>query len=214
MQSRSIVQLSIPVLLGAALALGYGANDDRSADSIGITQLPTAAGAWVCSHQEVLSSTGSESRRVLRTYRRSDGCRIEVTLEATWTRLGALRDWTVARSAQGWVAQPQQARKLHTAGPPPFTFTASLRNMQKGSDRIDTLMWFTTTDADAANLVQAEVSAWRGRLLGRAQPWCEMYLTTARKNTEDDIARTALEELGCELAPQLRQLMSDAVSVG
>ncbi len=200
---RRWMQATVLVALLATMSIGWHERREVSAADIALAQLPQELGAWQTVQEEVSLSEGGAYRLLERTYENDDGYRLHVTVQATHTRLGSLRDWSPASMAQGWSVEDESiwsSARESAVG-------ARLQKLVKGARSRIALTWYTSAESEAPTLQAAELKAWRDRLLGGKQPWASLYIVA--ETTSDTATEESVTELARQLGPELQQLMSE-----
>ncbi len=200
---RRWMQAIVLVALLATMSIGWHERREVSAADIALAQLPQELGAWQSVQQEVGLSDGGGYRLLERTYENDDGYRLHVTVQATHTRLGSLRDWSLASMAEGWSVEDESIWSSARES----AVEARIQKLVNGPRSRVALTWYTSAESEAPTLQAAELKAWRDRLLGGKKPWASLYIvaeTTSGTGTEGSVT-----ELAQQLGPELQQLMSE-----
>jgi len=189
------------LLVGAAV-LGNLEYRTIPADDISLDALPSQIGEWSTDSEEVLMQPDGSYKTLSRTYVTEDGREAFVVVQATRTRLGSLRDWSLAAMAGGWTGTEETV--WHDPAAPMDARIERLVN--KSSVRI-ALTWYTSSASQSASLKKAEMFGARDRLLGGKKPWASLYIVAASGDEQAD--RATVEQLATGLAPSLREMMND-----
>ena len=185
------------------MSIGWRERREVSAADIPLAQLPQQLGAWQTVQEEVSLSEGGAYRLLERTYENDDGYRLHMTVQATHTRLGSLRDWSLASMAQGWSIEAESVWSSARES----AVEARIQRLVKGPRSRVALTWFTSAESEAPTLQAAELKAWRDRLLGGKKPWASLYIVA--ETTSDTGTEKPVTELAQQLGPELQQLMSE-----
>jgi len=200
---RRWTQAIVLVALLATMSMAWHERREVSAADIALAQLPQELGAWQTVQEEVGLSEGGAYRLLERTYENDDGYRLHVIVQATHTRLGSLRDWSLASMAEGWsIEQESIWHSNHGLG-----MQARIQRLVRGTRSRVALTWYTSAESEAPTLQRAELKAWRDRLLGGKKPWASLYIVA--ETTSDTATEESVTDLAQQLAPELRQLMSE-----
>ena len=197
------------VLAALLVALGIGWQESRpmSASEIPLEKLPVHVGPWAAAHQAVDVSANGEYKTLTRTYRSDQNDELELTVQATFTRLGSLRDWSLAKAAEGWMPEETTTVKLGS-GADNIEPEVRIQKLTNGTQRVWALTWYTSAGVQASTLRQAQLVAWGERLKGSKQPWGSLYLV-ARPPADVD-SEESLKSCAGELALSLRQTLANA----
>ena len=200
---RRWMQAIVLVSLLATMSIGWHERTEVSAADIPLEQLSEQLGLWQTVQEEISLSEGGAYRLLERTYENGDGYRLHMTVQATHTRLGSLRDWSLASMAEGWSVEDESIWSSARES----AVEARIQKLVKGPRSRVALTWYTSAESQAPTLQSATLKAWRDRLLGGKQPWASLYIvaeTTSGIATEDSVT-----ELAQQLGPELQQLMSE-----
>lgn len=179
------------------------------AAGIDLEAMPKQCGQWSCTDEAALDGYGIEAKTITRTYRGPDNAEAAVIFQGTYTRLGALRDWPLARATAGWSIPTESTRDLALDGDDGRA-TVRLQQLTKDRTSLVAVSWYTSPSQGVGSLAGAEVAAWRDRLVGRRTPWVSLYVAIPVTETVHRPAtETAALELAQCLVPELR-----AVAVG
>ncbi len=200
---RRWMQAIVLVALLATMSIGWHERREVSAADIPLAQLPQELGGWQTVQEEVSLSEGGAYRLLERTYENDDGYRLHVTVQATHTRLGSLRDWSLASMAEGWSVEDESIWSNARES----AVEARIQKLVKGPRSRIALTWYTSAESEAATLQSAALKAWRDRLLGGKQPWASLYIIA--ETTSDTATEESVTELAQQLGPELQQLMSE-----
>ena len=202
--TRQRAQAMVLIVLLVALGLGWYESREISPEDIPLANLPKQAGPWQTVSEEIRMSKANDYKLLTRTYQDGSGHNVHVRIQATYTRLGALRDWSLASMASGWSVEDQSIWKSGGGGTGLPT-EARIQKLANSERYRIALSWYTSAGYQAATLQSAELKGWRDRLFGGKEPWASMYLL-AEMDSEPG-AREAVKQLAQQLAPALRQLM-------
>jgi hypothetical protein len=194
--------------MGLALVAGHAGRTVVDMSDLSLTAVPTELGPWSCIEEEMPEEKNTDEARWLgRIYRHEDGAKIQVTLQATSSRLGALRNWSVAMMGNGWnVGEPVTRGPMPVDGLP-FDMTVSLQWLHRPGRRVLTSTWFVSPNAQAVEFERAQLLGWRDKLLGTCI-WGEMYLRTLEGDSEEQL-REAIEDLTMRLGPHFYEVLAD-----
>lgn len=198
-------QALVLLALVGVLAIGWHENREVSPADIPLENLPRKSGTWETVREETSLAKDNAYKLLRRTYEDDKGQKIYVTVHATHTRLGGLRDWSLASMASGWSVKEASIRKIKDDGNG-CAWEASIQKLVNGPRRRVALNWYTSAHLQAPTLQLAAFNAWPDWLLTGRKPWANMYLLA-----EEDSNRTVEEgvrELAQRLAPQVRNLMA------
>jgi len=196
-------QAIVLVALLATMGIGWHERREVSAEDIPLEQLPRQLGSWQTVQEEVSLSQDGAYRLLKRIYENGDGYRLYVTVQATHTRLGSLRDWSLASMAEGWTSEHESIWYSNQAP----AVEARIQRLVNGARSRTALTWYTSAQLQAPTLPSAELKAWRDRLLGGKKPWASLYIIA--ETTSETAAENYVIQLAQQLAPELRQLMSE-----
>jgi len=191
------------VALLATMSIGWRERREVSAADIPLGQLPEQFGVWQTVQEEVSLSEGGAYRLLERTYENDDGYRLHMRVQATHTRLGSLRDWSLASMAEGWSVEDESIWRSARES----AVEARIQRLVKGPRSRVALTWYTSAESEAPTLQRAELKAWRDRLLGGKKPWASLYIVA--ETTSDTGAEESVTDLAQQLGPELQQLMSE-----
>ncbi len=201
---RRWAQAIVLVALLTTLGIGWHESREISAADIPLANLPKQIGAWETVSERISLSDNNEYKLLKRTYTNGEGQKLHVTIQATYTRLGSLRDWSLASMAEGWSIQDKSIWQTAQGS----GVEARMQRLVKGRHSRVALTLYTSAESQASTLQVAELKAWRDRLLGSKKPWASMYVVAQTDSVGD--AEQAVKHLSQQLAPGLRQLMSAA----
>jgi len=199
--TRQRAQLSVLVALLVALGLGWYESREISAASIPLETLAKQVGPWKTVSEETSMTTDSECKLLARVYRNDEGEKVHLRVQATYTRLGSLRDWSLASMAEGWSVQEQAVWQSSDGA-----VEARIQRLVKGPERRTALTWYTSAKSQSPSLKRAQLKGWRDRLVGGKKPWASMYLVAAV--SPEAAVEEAVQQLAQRLGPDLRQLMA------
>ncbi len=169
------------------------------AAQIPLEGVPTTLGQWTCTEQHANENYGVEVKTLRRSYRDGNGHEAQVALQGTYTRLGALRDWSLARTTGGWSIKAQKQVSLQLPGLGE-NIVVTLQDLGREKSNEIAVSWYVSSTRQAATLARAEVAAWGDRLAGRRLPWLSEYVTVPVADGED---RAAAEARALDLARRL-----------
>ncbi len=201
--------LAAVAVLALALIAGQAGRTVVDVSDLPLTSVPEALGPWTCIEQEMPEEKNTgEAAYLKRTYRHEDGTEILTSLQVTSSRLGALRNWSVAMMGNGWnVDEPTRMRPREVEGLP-FEMTAKLQWLHRPGRRMFTATWFVSPRGQALEYEKAQMLGWRDKLLGKCI-WGEMYLRSTSADSADS-AEKATEDLVVRLAPHFYNLLTRA----
>ena len=202
--TRQWAQALVLIVLLVALGLGWYESQEISPADIALANLPKQAGPWQAVSEEIRLSKANDYKLLTRTYQDGNGRNVHVRVQATYTRLGSLRDWSLASMASGWSVEDQSIWKSDGEGSS-LPIEARIQKLANGGRYRIALTWYTSAQYQAATLQSAELKGWRDRLVGGKEPWASMYLLA--EMDADPGAQEAVKQLAQQLAPGLRQLM-------
>jgi len=203
--SRHLAQGIVLVVLVGTLLIGWYENREISPVTIPLEDLPRRIGAWETVWEETTLPKGEAYKFLRRVYENNEGQRIHVRVHATYTRLGGLRDWSLASMADGWSVEEASIWDIKNDAVG-FTGEASIQRLAKGAHRRAALNWYTSARLQAPTLQLAAFKAWPDWLLTGRKPWANMYLLA--DTGPEWGAESATKELAQQLAPEVRDLMS------
>ena len=144
------------------------------------------------------------------TYQDARGRKANVTIQATYTRLGALRDWSLARTTGGWniTDAPQQVLPGRSGAPP---IKVRLQYLTKGKAGEVAVTCYLSRGQQAASLAKAEFAGWRDRLLGHRMPWFSLFVTVPAVGEQGQAeAQKAALELAQHIAHELQYVAANS----
>ncbi len=200
---RRWTQALVLVALLVTMSIGWHERREVSAADIPLAQLPQELRGWQTVREEVSLSEGGAYRLLERTYENGDGYRLHVIVQATHTRLGSLRDWSLASMAEGWSVEDESIWSNARES----AVEARIQKLVKGPRSRVALTWYTSAESQAPTLKLAQLRAWRDRLLGGKKPWASLYIVA--ETTSDTATEESVTDLAQQLAPELQQLMSE-----
>jgi len=198
--TRQRAQLIVLVALVVALGVGWYERREISAADIPLEALPEQVGPWTVASEEISMSTDNEYKLLARGYQSAEGKKVHVRIQATYTRLGSLRDWSLASMAEGWSVEEQALRQSRDGA-----MEARIQRLVKGAERRTALTWYTSAKSQSPSLKRAQLKGWRDRLVGGKKPWASLYLVSAASS---DAAEEGVTELAEGLCSALRELMA------
>jgi len=211
MRTKSAVVYGICMLmLVAALVLGREVEQVSSVADIKLENLPQQLGPWQCVKAGYMEDKQTEEASFYEMrFRNEQGKEVDVLLSVTRTRLGALRDWTVARMGQGWMLGPETTWKKSDVPGLPFPLVAGKRWLEKGNVRQVCINWYVSRSSQSPTYVRAELLGWKDRLLGRTGPWGQMYVISVSDGSEEELWE-AVEDLAIRMAPHFYEVLNSA----
>ena len=197
-------------MLGGAFAWSQYEMRAVPAADISLESLPKAIAQWTCIAEQNRGAYGAEVKTIDRVYQAPGGEKAQATFQATYTRLGALRDWSLARTTGGWTIATESKKELSLPQGGGLV-QVRLQELTKENAVEVGITWYTSAQGQAASLAKAELSAWGDRLRGRKMPWLSLYVTVPQtaKLSREDATQKAIE-LASILAPALRTIASNA----
>jgi len=200
------IHLATLLVLAGALLAGRVGQQIVDLSAFPLERLPRQLGPWECTSEErLVGKETEESRCIKRHYRNNEGVRIVVILQATASRLGALRDWTIGRMGTGSNVERLGVWRSGPIARLPFEMTASEQWLYYRGAKQFTLIWFVSPDDQAATFKGAQVRGWRDRVLGHCM-WGELYLETMAGDSEEQLIG-ATRDLAVRLAPHFYELV-------
>jgi len=206
---KAALWIAVGMLTGT---LAWSKYEMRSipATSIQLETVPKTIGPWSCVKDEASKGYGIEVKTLIRNYETADGLQAMVTLQGTYTRLGGLRDWSLARTTGGWTIPTEANKELEFQGAG-GSGTVRLQKLTKDQMVLYTVSWYTSPTREAASLAKAEVVAWGDRLVGRKTPWLGLYVAViAADEASAAKAEEAAIELAAHIAPIMRQVAAES----
>ena len=151
-----------------------------------------------------------EAKQVRQAYEDAQGHAVSVVLKATYTRVGALRDYSLGRVADGWVVEQSAEAALSgvTWGEQPLR--VKVERLRKGNALEVAMGWYCSPDEVVTDLRGAALAGWRGRLLGPLKPWAQVYVVAESTAEEAAEADARVQEAALGIAPQVKSLLDDA----
>lgn len=201
--TRDRAKLIVLGLLVATLGLGYYERREVPATDIPLGELPDGPGSWEMIDEEINVVSDGSYKLLQRLYRNADGVEAEVRVQATYTRLGSLRDWSLAATAQGWTAVEDSV--WHGADGRMQARVERLVN--EGRTRI-ALTWYTSGRSQTPSLQRAEMLGWRDRLVGDRRPWASLYILA--RVEPDQQTEQAVKKLAALIGPSLGEIMAES----
>ncbi len=198
--TRNRAAAVVLVLLVSTAVLGFVEQKTIPADDINLIALPAEVGEWTVVEEEASTQSDGSYTLLRRVYQSADGRKAHVTVQATYTRLGSLRDWSLAAIAAGWTTAEETVWQSEDG-----LMVARIERMAHKADRQIALTWYTSTQSQAPSLKKAEMLGARDRLAGGRKPWASLYITAQSGDEQAD--RAAVQELAAKLGPGLRQIM-------
>ncbi len=151
-----------------------------------------------------------EAKQVRQAYEDAEGRIVRVTLKGTYTRLGALRDYSLGSIADGWVVEDSAEVSLEGVQWGSGPVHARCQRLSKGDAAEVALSWYCSVDEVVTDLREAALAGWRGRLLGKAKPWAQVYVVVDVEGEAVAEAEAIVKAVGASIAPQLRDVLVDA----
>lgn len=203
-QSQRLAQAFVLVALVGAMVVGWAESREKSASDIPLKRLARQVGSWKTVDEVIQLSDNAHYKLLERTLENDKEETAHVTIQATYTRLGSLRDWDLAGMAGGWSVTESSTWK-DAQNPGELELEARIQEAERGNRRIVTLSWYTSAVSQAPTLQMAEVEGWRERLAGGRSPWASLRVV-AQSNSGGD-AEQAVKDIARVLGPQIRNLM-------
>jgi len=199
----------LALLLGAVVVSRVQGRAVGSSD-LPLQSVPQPQGPWTCERQRV--KLGGTYVEVLRNYKHPDGCQALVILRGTRTRQGTLKDYALGRVGQGFTpvsgSKDMWRARLRSGAP----MTASVQDLVHQGNHEACIMWFVSPSKQCPTYIGAQVAgAWQ-RLLGRHEPWFEVYVQAQTLDGQKAPIEQA-KDLAARLAGGLEQVVA-AVSAG
>lgn len=196
-----ISQLAVLALLLAATIMALVEPREMSPEGIPLAALPSSIGDWQAVDEELEMASDGAYLMLERTYKDPAGQEALLRVQATYTRLGSLRDWSLAATAGGWTPQKEYAWQAA-----PEAGDVRIQHLQKRSEERIAVTWYTSARSQTASIKKAQVLAWRERLIGDRRAWASMYLLVPAGSEGD--AEAASQEIAAAVAPRLREMMA------
>lgn len=191
----------LALVVGAAV-LGHFERRIVPADSIPLSALPMEIGQWTVVEEQVETQPDGSYKMLRRIYQNEDGHRAHLTVQATYTRAGSLRDWSLAMMADGWAPTDERLWRNEDG-----SFVARLQRLEDGRETRAAVTWYTSAHSHSASFKRAQLMNWHDRLLGRMHPWAGLYvIKTLRPGEEDEQALTLLADAA---GAHLRSLLAE-----
>ncbi len=199
-------------MLAAALLAGRAALVVVDVSNLPLAQIPERLGPWTCVEQEMPAAKNTdEAVYMTRVYEHEDGTLISSSFQVTSSRLGALRNWSVAMMGNGWnVEEPWIVGPIAADGLP-FDLRLKLQWLHRTGLRRLTATWFVSPGAQAVEYERAQMRGWWDKLVGRCV-WGELYMTTLNGDSASGLER-ATQDLATRLAPHFYAALSDTPAV-
>lgn len=207
--SRTAMAFAVSML---AVAVVWSRHETREvpAATIPLGSIPKNLGPWTCIEESANNSYGIEVQTLHRTYRDAEGTVARVSMQGTYTRLGGLRDWTVARTTEGWsvTREDEVALELDVAGD---KIVVTLQELDKNTSKGFAVSWYASSCRQAPTLARAEVAAWGDRLAGRRVPWLSEYVAVSVPAQGDRaVAQARALDLARRIASALRAVAASS----
>jgi hypothetical protein len=207
------MSLTLPVSRGLAVVMLGGAligsrHEMRlvPASTIPLEGMPSRFADWTRTTSAPVDTYGVEVKTIHSTYQGPGGRKANVILQATYTRLGALRDWSLARTTGGWnvIDAPPQVLRGRNGGAP---LKVRLQSLSKADKWEVAVSCYLSHEQQASSLAKAEIAGWRDRLVGRRVPWFSLFVSVPGMGDQNqDDARKAALELAQHIAHELQSL--------
>lgn len=194
-------QVAVVALLAVTMLTGLTEHGEVSPEGIALDSLPRQIGGWTAVSDEMRMADDNAYLMLERIYENAEGQEALLRVQATYTRLGSLRDWSLAATAGGWT--PQQE---HIWRSPDGVMDVRIQHLQKRSAERIAATWFTSARSQTPSIKRAQFLAWRDRLLGDRRGWASMYLLLPAASGAD--AEEAGREIVASVGPMLRELMA------
>ncbi len=201
--TRNRAAAVVVVLLAGAAVVGFVEHRTIPADGIPLDALPEQIGEWEMVQQEIETKPDGSHLLLRRVYEDEDGRSASVTAQATYTRLGSLRDWSLAATAAGWTTAEESVWHSDDG-----VVQARIERMSHKDDTQIAVTWYTSAQSQAPSLKTAEMLGARDRLVGSRKPWASLYVVAGTGSSDED--RAIVKEIASGLAAHLRQIMSQA----
>jgi len=194
-------------MLAAALIAGRAALVVVDVSDLPLAQIPERLGPWTCTEQEAPNAKNTDETVYLRrVYEHEDGTLISAGFQITSSRLGALRNWSVAQMGNGWnVEEPSIVGPIAVEGLP-FDLRLKLQWLHRTGLRRLTATWFVSPRSQAVEYERAQMHGWWDKLLGKCV-WGELYMTTLDGDSAAGLER-ATRDLATRLAPHFHAALS------
>jgi len=202
--------LSIAMLFGAWLE-GRRLSRPLPVDDIALDKLPRQLGPWRCKEAEYYTKyKTTEARFYTMTFVNEEGEEVDLIASVTRSRLGALRDWSLASQGQGWVISEEGTREFSVAGGLPFPIKASAQTLSRMGAKMLVLNWYVSPTGQSSKFARAELMGWRDRLLNRNVPWGQLYVVSSPKKdtTQEDWEK--IQDLFVRMAPHFYAVLRSA----
>jgi len=201
------IRVLVVGVLAATAALGANAGREVDVRSVRLDAIPENTGEWVYAElQRSEVDPRGTSVKQHRLYQNAAGQNIQASLVATATRLGALRDYSVALEAQGWTRGNREILGGPTIGSLGRPMGYRLEQLHHGKrDRL-ALTWFVSARRQAHDLPGAETKGWLDLILRSHPPlWVELYAAIDVDGDAED-ERASLIAFAETLGPVLAEL--------
>ncbi|GEM_PF-5520445 len=199
--AQRISQLAVLALLIAAAIMALVEPREVSPASIPLASLPDRIGAFSAVDEELEMASDGAYLMLERTYRDPAGQEALLRVQATYTRLGSLRDWSLAATAEGWTPKREYVWQAADGAD-----DVRVQHLQKRTAERVAATWYTSARSETGSIKKAQVLAWRERLSGDRRPWASMYLLVPVG--EDGDAEAASREIASAIVPRLREMMA------
>jgi len=199
------------VMLSGSWLIGHEVQRTSSVADIDFATLPTELGPWRCTEaSDPYNKQDGETAYYRMNWRKDAGQEVAVTLSVTRTRLGSLRDWSLARMGQGWALGEEITWQSPSAEGLPFPILAGARWIGTDRFRQVCINWYVSPKSQSPTFLKAEMLGWRDRLLGREDPWGQMYVASLSQGESQELWQ-ATQDVALRLAPHFYKLLNSAV---
>jgi hypothetical protein len=146
-----------------------------------------------------------EGKRITRRYRDGAARDLTVVLGGTYTRIGAIKDYSLARAAQGWTEAAVRIVPLGTGQ------ECRVQALQHASHREVAASVYCSAGEVIPDFRRAELTAARDKLLGRGGAWGQAYVVVkVEDGATDEQATERVFRFLAELAPQLQEAIASS----
>ena len=203
----------VVLLAGGAIGARFVSRSQSAAD-IPLESISLRLEGWEQVENEDLRDPGKEwpeAKQVEQLYKDPRGRVVRVSFKATYTRIGALRDYSLGRVASGWTVEgsDEVVLEVEREGGP---LHATVQRLRKDQSQEIALSWYCSPDEVVADLRHAALVGWRGGLLGPTKPWAQVYIVTDAVGDAVSEAEALVTDVGMDLAPQLRDVLVGATT--
>jgi hypothetical protein len=193
-------------LLALAALLGRGASHERDVTALDLRGDLARVGGWTCVEPGDTEDSGTVIKQT-GIFEDEAGARVNAIFITTATRLGALRDYSVALEAQGWVLVETES----IDGPPidhldgPMVYR--LQTLREGAHWKLGVSWYVSSLHQAEALREAEFEGWWGLLTKSEAPvWSQVFATVDASDAPDE-ARESLKAFAEAIGPRLAEMV-------